>query len=147
MKRLIDYREDLEAAFGTRELTISLKDDYRAEIETDLVRASIGYDPRDRLLGASIAPLNMPDGLDEELDVFTLLHMLGFMDDDEPLAPRHAEDLRDYVRIVGIVMKEIFLRGPERIRDAHFFHAGYCAGYTDQMNDGAERNATASSAP
>jgi hypothetical protein len=136
MKQLLDHREELEAALGTAELEIDVKDECYAEVTTGAVRLSIGYDPRDRILSSFIAPLNMPDGLDEKLQAATLLQMIGFMDDDTELGSRHIQDLSEEIRIVGIVMREIFLGGPARIRDAHFFHAGHCAGYTDRMNDG-----------
>lgn len=127
------YESELRSALNVPSFDIVEEEDTHIEIRTDSVRLTIGYDPRDGILVSMIEPLGVPADIAEQCQVWTLLRMMNFMDDDEELKSNYIKDLPREIVNIGIVMRGIFLAGPQRIRDALHFCAGYDAGYTDRF--------------
>lgn len=129
---MIEVRKHLSAlldALGAP-FEIAEEDESHVLLRTGLVDLTIHYDPRDSILISMIRPRGVPDEISDFCQVPALLNMLGFMDDAEELKTNYVDDLEREIRCIGIVMRDIYLSGPQRIRDASFFNQGYNAGYS-----------------
>ena len=102
-------------------------------LRTNLVDLTIAYDRRDCILGSMIKPRNVLAEIAEPCQVPALLTMLGFDAESEELRVNYVDDLVREIGRIAIVMREIYLAGPQRIRDASFFDQGFNAGYTSHF--------------
>ncbi len=129
------YEEEIDAAFGSSRWTLRHVSDTQVEISNDIVKATLGYDKRDKIIDSLVEPLGVPLELREECQPRVLLKMLGYMDDDEELRVTSSMEISHELKILGIVIEKIFALGEESVRRAQFFCDAYGIGYTDGMND------------
>ena len=132
---MIEVRRHAGAFLDALGAPFEIAEEHSSEVllRTQLVDLRIHYDPRDSILVSMIRPRNVPEEISDFCQVRTLLNMLGFMDDDEELRTNYVGDLAREIRRIGIVMRGIYLAGPQRIRDASFFDQGYGWGYTSHF--------------
>ena len=127
------YESELRSALNVPSFDIAEETDNYVEIRTDLVRLTIGYDARDGILGSMIEPLGVSAEIRDCWQTDTLLRMMNFTYEDEELKIKYIKDLPQEIDNIGIVMRGIFMAGPQRIRDAFYFCSGYNSGYEDTL--------------
>ncbi len=128
------YKEEIDAAFGKSRWTLRDVSETQVEISNDIVKATLGYDIRDKIIDSLIEPLGVPSEIREECQPRVLLKMLGYMDEDEELRATSPMEISHELKILGIVIEKIFALGEERVRQAQFFCDAYGIGYTDGIN-------------